>query len=120
MKYVKIIVGIVFILAGLLAFGAGCSQKGWNIDWLSNLGSIKAFSQFGQCVVNIDHLFDREQDLIALGLMILAFMIAAAFFYSAFSKKKKEFNPLKEDSSPTKADEGSSPDKVPPESAEGN
>ncbi|MBW1811459.1 MAG: hypothetical protein JRJ87_24940 [Deltaproteobacteria bacterium] len=107
MKYVKIIAGIVFILAGLFAFGVGCAGKSWNIDWLSNFGS-KSFSQFGKCVANIDHLFDREQDLIALGLMILAFMIAAAFFYSAFSKKKKEFNPLKEDSSSDKVDEGSS------------
>jgi hypothetical protein len=117
MKIVKIISGIVFILGGLFAFGVGCAGKGFNIDWLTNFGSSKTLSQFGQCVVNIDRLFDREQDLIAFGLMILGFVIGILFLVSAFSKKKKEFNPLKEESSSEKSssEESSSPDKVPPE-----
>jgi len=89
MRYVKVAIGVLFMLASPAAFGAGCNLCGQSsLDWVSGLGSGSAASRFGQCVANVDRLFVRGPSLIALGLMFFFFLVGAMFLASARNKKK--------------------------------
>jgi hypothetical protein len=93
MRYVKIIVGLLFVVGSFLSFGVGCWHTGMSdYDWMNNLLRPGAISRFGRCVANVDRLFSSSQSVVPLALSVALLFIGIVFLLAARKKKSPAQN----------------------------